>query len=330
MQHPEVVNVPLSSIQPGRFDKRLSSVKHRQVMTLAARIAATRIVEPVVVCPISESGNYELVDGHGRYWAARKLGLRELPVIVLEDTTLENIYRRAIHPNDVTVLDDFTRTRLLASYLDEKFAENEAWRQGGGAPEERTLALAKQWERAARKGDDLASDPLVAEFEKTVLLFFSETKLITAVSNCIRPVLTIFDLEELLPHFKTTHFRRLAKMAPQIRALEVGQRLPWDNKKSIVRRSDGLGVERECRTFSKALQKTPAATSDGRYDALANEFVGALIQSEIKVEDLHEFLEQVENKFIANVRGQKAAKEKSQEQMRRLSVFLPGQRRDAV
>src|ERR1700693_2476673 len=64
-----------------------------QVEQIAASIREFGFVNPILIGPDSR-----IIAGEGRYWAALKLGMRKVPVIVLEH--LSEIQRRALAITD--------------------------------------------------------------------------------------------------------------------------------------------------------------------------------------------------------------------------------------
>jgi len=58
-------------------DKRLDD--------LAASIEANGVLTPIIVRPTNEDGKYEILSGHNRAEAAKKVGVTEIPAVVRED-----------------------------------------------------------------------------------------------------------------------------------------------------------------------------------------------------------------------------------------------------
>lgn len=95
--------LPIDKIIPARDNvrRRLGDVRD-----LAASIASVGIVEPLLVSPAEEAGQYVVVAGHRRLEAARRAGLGEVPCTVrelsdaerVEIMLAENIARSALSP----------------------------------------------------------------------------------------------------------------------------------------------------------------------------------------------------------------------------------------
>lgn len=143
--------IPLSKIRPGLFDVRSHPFRVRQEDTLKKRIKVTEFIEPIEVCQQADDGTYEIINGHGRYRAAKELGYSEIPAYVISETKLDRLFIRALTPNDGTSLDPIARTKFLVGYLEERFAENTEWINSGTTPEARTLRIAKNWESQIRR-----------------------------------------------------------------------------------------------------------------------------------------------------------------------------------
>ena len=99
-----IQNVRVSPNQPRRY---FDPVKLDQ---LVASIRQHGILEPLIVRPINDDSQYEIVAGERRYRAATQIGLEEIPVIVrrlneheaFELALLENLQRDDLNPIDET------------------------------------------------------------------------------------------------------------------------------------------------------------------------------------------------------------------------------------
>lgn len=86
----EIQSVPISSIEP--YHKNQKKHPKKQIQQIADSITAFGFNQPIVV-----DGNGVIVVGHGRYEAAKILGMQEVPVVRLENLSEEEIkaYRLA-------------------------------------------------------------------------------------------------------------------------------------------------------------------------------------------------------------------------------------------
>jgi ParB family chromosome partitioning protein len=98
------LEVPLDQIERNPFQTR-TRFDEAQLMELSQSIAASGVVQPIVVRPLS-SGKYQLITGERRWLASRKAGKQTIPAIVrqasdeqtLEMTIVENLQRADLNP----------------------------------------------------------------------------------------------------------------------------------------------------------------------------------------------------------------------------------------
>ncbi len=98
-----VTNVAISSIHPNPYQPR-DDYSDSEILTLVDSIKQKGVIQPIVV---RKSGKaYELVCGERRFRAARKAGLKRIPVVVkdlidrevLEVALIENLQRKDLNP----------------------------------------------------------------------------------------------------------------------------------------------------------------------------------------------------------------------------------------
>jgi len=96
---------PIETIQPNKYQPR-KKMNSAALDELASSIAEKGILQPLVVSSLDEDGQYELIAGERRLRAAKKAGLKEVPVILreagsqerLELALIENIQRQNLNP----------------------------------------------------------------------------------------------------------------------------------------------------------------------------------------------------------------------------------------
>jgi len=116
-QEGELQTLPVSSIQPGKYQPR-QHMEPEALEELAASIKAQGLIQPVVVRAIGK-GRHELIAGERRWRAAQKAGLTEVPALVKEVpdqavvamALIENIQRE-----DLSALEE---AQALARLIDE-------------------------------------------------------------------------------------------------------------------------------------------------------------------------------------------------------------------
>ena len=55
---------------------------NEEMEALALSIKENGVLSPVVVRPIEDTGDYEIISGHRRIFAAKKAGLTEVPALI--------------------------------------------------------------------------------------------------------------------------------------------------------------------------------------------------------------------------------------------------------
>jgi ParB family transcriptional regulator, chromosome partitioning protein len=98
------LEIPLDHIERNPFQTR-TRFDEAQLTELTQSIAASGVVQPIVVRPLSP-GRYQLITGERRWLASRKAGKATIPAIVrqasdeqtLEMTIIENLQRADLNP----------------------------------------------------------------------------------------------------------------------------------------------------------------------------------------------------------------------------------------
>ena len=115
--------VPISSIRPNALQPR-THFDEEAMSALAASIRELGMLQPVLVRPIGDGSEYELIAGERRWRAARRAGLQTIPVLVrevsadahsLEQALVENLHREDLGPLEEAaayqqLIDDFGHT----------------------------------------------------------------------------------------------------------------------------------------------------------------------------------------------------------------------------
>ena len=115
--------VPISSIRPNALQPR-THFDEEAMSSLAASIRELGVLQPVLVRPIGDGAEYELIAGERRWRAARRAGLQSIPVLVrevsadahsLEQALVENLHREDLGPLEEAaayqqLIDDFGHT----------------------------------------------------------------------------------------------------------------------------------------------------------------------------------------------------------------------------
>ncbi len=97
--------IPVSSIEANRHQPR-TVFDEEQLSTLVESVRALGVLQPILVRPAENPGQYELIAGERRWRAARRAGLQTIPAIVrtveelgaLEQAVVENLHRQDLNP----------------------------------------------------------------------------------------------------------------------------------------------------------------------------------------------------------------------------------------
>jgi ParB family chromosome partitioning protein len=116
---PELLDLPVGKIEPNP-DQPRSEFEAGPLQALADSIAATGLLQPLIVRPLDAAGErYELVAGERRWRAAQQAGLKTVPAVVrvspdddrLQAALIENMVREDLNPVD--------EARACASLVDD-------------------------------------------------------------------------------------------------------------------------------------------------------------------------------------------------------------------
>lgn len=116
-----IQELKISEIEPNR-DQPRKKFDDNSINELADSIKQYGVIQPIVVC--KKEGYYQIVTGERRWRAAKKAGLKEIPVVIREYTPqeimaislIENIQREDLNPIEEAVayqklLDEFQITQ---------------------------------------------------------------------------------------------------------------------------------------------------------------------------------------------------------------------------
>lgn len=107
--------MPLNLLEPNPLQPRDSASK-ANVAQLADSIEQNGLLQPILVRPHGQ--RYQIIAGERRYWAAKRVGLRDVPVVVREATDeqmLELALVENIQREDLNAID---RARAYRDYCD--------------------------------------------------------------------------------------------------------------------------------------------------------------------------------------------------------------------
>lgn len=106
----EVVKVPIGELLEYEGNAKLHS--HHQVDEIANSISEFGFNDPIAAWHNGD-GDAEIIEGHGRLMAARKLGLKQVPVVFLDDLTDDQRRAYALVHNKTTQDSGFDPETIL-------------------------------------------------------------------------------------------------------------------------------------------------------------------------------------------------------------------------
>ena len=119
---PVLSEIPVRSIVPNPHQPRVH-FDEESLVELAASIAEMGILQPILVRPGDEEGNYQLIAGERRWRAAQRAGLASVPAVIrptddvgsVEQALVENLHRQDLTPLEEAaayqqLLEDFELT----------------------------------------------------------------------------------------------------------------------------------------------------------------------------------------------------------------------------
>ncbi|MCB1284134.1 MAG: ParB/RepB/Spo0J family partition protein [Microthrixaceae bacterium] len=120
--------LPVSSIEANRHQPR-SVFDEEQLSSLVESVRSLGVLQPILVRPGENPGQFELIAGERRWRAARRAGLQTIPAIVrtveelgaLEQAVVENLHRQDLNPLEEAaayqqLIDDFGLTQEQVSH----------------------------------------------------------------------------------------------------------------------------------------------------------------------------------------------------------------------
>ena len=105
----KLLSLALEQLKPGQFQPR-QRFNEEALEALAESLRAQGVLQPLVVRPL-EAGTYEILAGERRFRAAKKAGLKRVPVLVREISDkdalaialVENIQRENLNPIETAI-----------------------------------------------------------------------------------------------------------------------------------------------------------------------------------------------------------------------------------
>ena len=123
----KLANIPVDLIRPGKYQPR-QDFDQDALNELADSIRAQGVVQPIVVRPLGDGKEYEIIAGERRWRATQLAGMHEIPAVVREVpdqaaiamALIENIQREDLNPLEEAralerLIDEFDMTHQQVS-----------------------------------------------------------------------------------------------------------------------------------------------------------------------------------------------------------------------
>jgi ParB family transcriptional regulator, chromosome partitioning protein len=197
------LEIPLDHIERNPFQTR-TRFDDAKLAELASSIAATGVVQPILVRPLDIPGRYQLIAGERRWLASRRVGKSTIPAIVrqvsdeqtLEITIVENLQRADLNPMEQARA--YQRLSQQFHLTQEQMATRTGKERASVANFLRLLRLPEQVQQKVESGDlsfgharallslDEA-DTMASAAQKVIALSLSVRQTETYVQGLINP-----------------------------------------------------------------------------------------------------------------------------------------------
>jgi ParB family chromosome partitioning protein len=191
--------VELDKLKPNPQQPR-TMFDDQSIDELARSIRETGIIQPVLVVP--EEDHYKIIVGERRWRAARKAGLRSIPVIIrnilaekqLEISLIENIHRQDLNPLDIA--SGFQRLHEELGLTQQEIADKVGKDRASVANYIRLLRLPEEIKRYIRENQ-------LSMGQARAILALEEPELQLQVARqVVDKGLSVRETEKLLQRFK--------------------------------------------------------------------------------------------------------------------------------
>lgn len=235
----------VGQLEPNRFQPR-TDFDETGLEELSESIRIQGIVQPIVVTPKGEGheGRYNIVAGERRWRAAQRAGLTEVPVVVREGMSDQQLLEMALVENiqreDLNAIEEAEAYRALSETFSLSQEEIAARVGKGRTTITNILRLLRL---PAEVQDLLRSGRLTAGQARPLLSFPDPRKQIELAEKAVREGLTARDLEALAsaPQEKKEKKETAQKPEPDVHTRAATERLTkaFQTKVEIQRKKKG-------------------------------------------------------------------------------------------
>ena len=188
--------IRLSDIEPNRNQPR-KNFDDAGISALADSIREHGMLQPILVRPLPNSNNYQIVAGERRWRAARMLSLNEIPVIVRELSDLEtaqialieNLQREDLNP--VEEAKAFQQLQDEFGMKQEEIAKKVGCSRSSVSNALRLLKLPEEIQKLLIKGD------ITTGHAKALLAFSDEKQMLLAAQKAAEGLLNVRQIEKM-------------------------------------------------------------------------------------------------------------------------------------
>jgi ParB family chromosome partitioning protein len=208
----------IDQIRPNPLQPR-TKFNEASIDELARSIRESGVLQPIIV--VSEEGHYKILIGERRWRAARKAGLKKVPVLIrsipkkhqLEVSLIENLQREELNPIEISLA--YKRLIDDLGYTQENVAEKVGKDRASVANHLRLLKLPLEIQ-------DLVSDGKISMGHAKVLLGLDDPREIVALARgIIAKGLSVREVEALLARAKKeTPAPKNRKTDPNLEAVQ--------------------------------------------------------------------------------------------------------------
>lgn len=240
----EVIQLPISSISPNRFQPR-SIFNEEKIKELAQTIHTHGMIQPIVVRKLEEE-TYEIIAGERRWRAVQSLGWETVSAIVrnMNDTEtasvalIENLQRE-----ELTVIEEaaaYAQLLELHALTQEALAQRLGKSQSTIANKLRLLKLPEMIQQA------LLDKKITERHARALIVLKDEEKQLEVLENIVNHHLNVKQTEELIERLMSTEDKKKVKR-PTLRGFNKDIRIAMNTiRQSLHMVSDtGIDVETE-------------------------------------------------------------------------------------
>lgn len=258
----------VGQLEPNRFQPR-TDFDETGLEELAESIRIQGIVQPIVVTPKEgHEGRFHIVAGERRWRAAQRAGLQEVPVVVREGMSDQQLLEMALVENiqraDLNAIEEAEAYRLLSESFNLS-QEEIATRVGKGRT---TITnILRLLRLPAEVQDLLRSGRLTAGQARPLLSFPDPRKQVELAERAVREGLTARDLEALAsaPQEKQKREPATPKVEADVHTRVATERLTkvFQTKVEIQRKKKGGSIRIHFHSENELIRLFDRLTNEG-------------------------------------------------------------------